>query len=386
MKHLQIKTLFYSLLFGYLLSRTFSLFGLATDYPEPLNNEDNYFLFEKITSGNIAFDLYVPDSKETRLINILTINEGTKEIVFSIPVIAGTGLYPQKIIPDTLHHFEIEFDLSLNFCKIFINGSWLTSVLAKQQNHFINAVTIDFKNNENKCPAPINLTAGGRLFEFESPLKIVAFGNSTTAFRSTITGVYSQRIPEYFKDKDLPVQIFNEGVGGSHTGRLEDNSLHKVKHALDRFEDAILSKDPDIVIISFGINDSWADSENPEATSRISLNDYRNNLHFMISKLKNKNVKVILMTPNGLGKNREPWRHERLEKYAIAVREIAKKENQPLIDQWKIFNEYVMFENNEKDDFLLDGVHPNDRWHEILAKTISELILDILISDPPQKN
>ncbi len=371
------------IIFAYLLYLFFStglVFGAnhAQSCQTPLSNLCGYYSFDKITEGKILFDLFIPDSKETRVINIFCTSDGVQEIVFSIPIVSGNKLYPQKITSGNSHKFEIDFDLRYNYCKIFIDGKWLTSVLARKQYHFINGIKIDNPDNKNGDIISINPLTEGVLLEVKSPLKIVAFGNSTTAYRNTITGVYSQRLPDCFKKKCIPVHIFNEGVGGSHTGHLADNSLHKVKHALDRFDTAVLSKEPDIVIFSFGLNDSWVDSDNPNDKSRISLRNYRKNLLFMVRSLQKRNVAVILMTPNGLGKNKELWRHKRTGKYVEAIRGIAEKEKLPLIDQWKMFDEYASLVGKEKDDLLLDGIHPNDMWHEKLAGIISELIFKSL--------
>jgi lysophospholipase L1-like esterase len=343
----------------------------------PGDQKSRLSVFEKITEGKISFDLFISDSHETQVINIMCIDNSMEEIVFSIPVVSGNVLYLQQITSGYSHRFDIEFDLSYNFCKVFIDGKWLTSILTKKQFYYVNGINIVAAGEQNDLK---NLSSEGKFFEFKVPLKVIAFGNSTTAYRKTITGVYCQRLPEYFKKQNIPVHVFNEGIGGSHTGHITDNSLHKIRHALDRFDDAVLAKNPDIVIFSFGINDSWVDNGGPEGKSRISLKDYRKNLLFMVHSLQKKNIRVILMTPNGLGKDKEPWRHERLEKYVKVVRNIAQKEKLPLIDQWKMFDEYASIAGKKRDDLLLDGVHPNDMWHEKLSGIISELIF-VLIKD-----
>ncbi|HMR18771.1 MAG TPA: GDSL-type esterase/lipase family protein, partial [Sphingobacterium sp.] len=87
-------------------------------------------------------------------------------------------------------------------------------------------------------------------------LKIVAFGNSITAVRSNVQEVFAQRLPALLKDIGIEAIVVNAGIGGSHSGRLVDNDRIKVKHALDRFESAVLDEKPDLVIIGFGHNDS----------------------------------------------------------------------------------------------------------------------------------
>lgn len=334
--------------------------------------------FDEMTEGKIEADFTIPDTKELT-INILCAGEKNEEKVFTIPLASGTKFYPLNISPDTVHNLEIEFDLRYNFCKVFIDKVWLTSVLSIKQYSYINSISMECPGCNDEDLILSDLKMEGSLHEQTKALKIVAFGNSTTAYRRTITGVYSQRMPEYFKKQNIPVHVFNEGIGGSHTGRLTDNAMHKIRHALDRFDDAVLARNPDYVTFNFGLNDSWVDSKDPKGVSRIPVDKYRENLLYMINTLKDKNISVIILTPNAFGDKFESWRYKRTEKYVRAVRAIAKKEKLPLIDQWKIMTRMAPREARQTEDFLLsDEMHTNDLWHKFLAERISELIIDLM--------
>jgi len=334
--------------------------------------------YQRMTEGKISFDLLVPVSEEPLTINIKSVSNISDETVFSIPVVAGNILYPYQIDTGS-HRFDISVDLRFNFCKVFIDGHWLTTVLAKKQFDFINYLGVEGPSADIKRSEPENFKAGGKISEIKTPLRIVALGASSVATRRTITGVFCQRLPEYFKEQNIPVHIFNEGIGGSHSGRQSDNSKFKIKHALDRFEEAVLAKNPDFVIINLGINDSWVDSEDPKGESRIPLPEFRNNILYMISTLKERGIKVILMTPQAIGKKHASWRYERTEKYIKTLRRIAAKEKLPLLDQWKMMNKLAALPGKEIDDFLLsDSMHTNDLWNQISAEALSEIIINLI--------
>ncbi len=335
--------------------------------------------FEKLSEGRITFDLFIPESEETQIINLISTDNVSKEIVFSLPLISGNALYPHNISPEAIHSFILDFDLSYNFCKVYIDGNWLTTLLARKQYYYINGIDFIVPSGNASLERLTRLHTDGSKSDFTTPVRIVALGASTTATRKTITGVFCQRMPEYFKKSKIPVQIFNEGIGGSHSGRLTDNSRFKIKHALDRFDEAVIAKDPDFVIINFGINDSWIDSDDPDGESRISLTKYRENILYMVKTLKEREVQVILLTPNALGKNIAHWRSERTEKYVRVLREIARKEDLAFIDQWKLMNKIADKQGKEIDDFLMpDSMHTNDQWHQVSAETISELIIHLI--------
>src|SRR5690606_4695054 len=105
-------------------------------------------------------------------------------------------------------------------------------------------------------------------------LKIVAFGDSITAPRSTVDSVFSQRLPGLLADRGLACEMIISGTGSSHSGRLEDNDFAKVKHGLERFETGVLNHNPDIVIIGFGANDAYIDGDDPKGKSRIPLHKF----------------------------------------------------------------------------------------------------------------
>jgi N-acetylneuraminic acid mutarotase/lysophospholipase L1-like esterase len=207
---------------------------------------------------------------------------------------------------------------------------------------------------------------------------IVAFGDSTTALRSTIKRVYAARLPETLKLNEVDARVINAGVGGSHTGHLSDNSRHKRRHALDRLDDAVRDHHPDFVVIQFGWNDSWVDSNQRDGASRISVQAYTANLKRIVSTLRSDGAEVILMTPNRPKTTLAEWRTERTAQYVDAMRNLAKQARVPLVDIW---NEYERIEagaNSSSDSLLLDDLHPNDRGHEVVANLLSETITSLV--------
>jgi len=210
-------------------------------------------------------------------------------------------------------------------------------------------------------------------------ITIVAFGDSTTAKRGALH-IYADLLEKELPGRGLPSRIVNAGVGG-----------HNTDHALARFEKDVLTQDPDVVIIQFGINDAAVDvwKDPPAKESRVPLAKYEKNLHHIIRVLKERGAKVVLMTPNPLRwtpKMRElygkaPYLPEEtdgfnivLKKYAEAVRKIAKAENTPLLDVYTSFEQFGAKDDQSVDDLLLDGIHPNDRGHRLVADALIALL------------
>ncbi len=211
----------------------------------------------------------------------------------------------------------------------------------------------------------------------EEQMVVVTFGNSTTATRSNIDQVYAQRMLSDLNTNGLSCKIINAGVRGSHTGSIADNDRHKTLHALDRFETDVLTIKPDLVTLCFGLNDAWIDNVDSTAVSRIPLDKYRENLEYMVKTLKANGSIALLMTPNPIGKKFESWRYKRVENYAREVRDLAKKFEIPLLDTWNLFYSYAESRGDIIDELLLDGLHPNDLGHEVIAENLVKLIMEI---------
>lgn len=208
----------------------------------------------------------------------------------------------------------------------------------------------------------------------EKRVKIVAFGDSITATRSTIDSVFAQRVAGLLKPAGYKAVVINSGVGGSHSGRLVDNDRHNKAHALDRFDTAVINHNPDLTTIGFGMNDCWVDSDNSADPSRISKEDFRSNMALMIDSLQSNDSEVILIAPNPLGTRFEEWRDIRLLEYVDIILSLAEEYETGLVNNNELFREYAAEDGQVLDELLLDGLHPNDRGHKLIAAALVEKI------------
>ena len=219
--------------------------------------------------------------------------------------------------------------------------------------------------------------------ESTEPFTIVTFGDSTTAKRGQLV-VYSMILQKDLPQQGLPVKVINAGIGGNTT-----------QNAIARFEKDVLQEKPDLVVIQFGINDSTVDvwKDPPTKSSRVSKAQYEANLRSLIKQLKEKQIAVILMTPNSLrwtprikkqyGKPPYDANHSDgfnlfLKSYAESVRQIAKENSVPLVDIYAAFETYAKQEGQSAHDLLLDGIHPNTKGQRMVADLLMPQIKQVL--------
>jgi lysophospholipase L1-like esterase len=177
------------------------------------------------------------------------------------------------------------------------------------------------------------------------------------------------------------VHVINAGVPGNTT-----------EMARARFDKDVLAHQPQIAIVQFGINDSMVDVwKTPPATQpRVSLERYEANLRYFVQTLKSRNTRVFLMTPNPLRwtpklkemYGRPPYQPDdpdgldlRLVTYCEVVRRVAHEEGAELIDAQRAFFDQAQKQGISVDKLLLDGMHPDDLGHRLVADLLIERLL-----------
>jgi len=131
----------------------------------------------------------------------------------------------------------------------------------------------------------------------------------------------------------------------------------------------------------------------PATKSRVSKDQYEANLRSLIKQLKQKEVAVILMTPNALRwiprikelYGKPPYDADDpdgfnlfLKAYAETVRQIAKEEHVPLVDVYAAFEKYAKQKDQTAQDLLLDGIHPNTKGQRMVADLLMPKIKQVV--------
>ncbi len=181
------------------------------------------------------------------------------------------------------------------------------------------------------------------------PVRIVCLGDSVT--KAVRPGVlpdetFCADLERQLTARGQPVEVINAGIGGNTTA-----------DGLKRLQTDVLDCHPNYVVLMFGLNDSWIDEG--KTASRISVDQYRNNLNEMIARLQARNAKVILMTPNpAIRPKYGPERNATLKAYVDVVREVAVAHGLPLIDVYRHFAELAQ-EVPDVNTYFTDAMHPN---------------------------
>ena len=208
------------------------------------------------------------------------------------------------------------------------------------------------------------------------PITIVAFGDSVTHGAFNTGEIDQDRVYHRVLARKIsavraymPVNVINAGIGGI-----------TAKGSLDRMDAHVLSHNPDLVIVCFGLNDVNG-----------SLEDYRESLRTIFSRTLERGIETVLLTPNMLntyvrddipeslvnyaGVTARAQNSGKMDTYIEAAREVAREMGVKIADayaEWK-----RLAECEDTTALLANGInHPTREMHELFADVIFREIFD----------
>jgi acyl-CoA thioesterase-1 len=224
----------------------------------------------------------------------------------------------------------------------------------------------------------------------DEPLTIVALGDSTTAideWSDRAVEVYPAMLPGALAACGVRARVVNAGIS--------DTTTREARERLDR---DVRAFSPDIVVVQFGINDSWIDAGEGRHEPRLARAEYRDNLVFIVRTLKADGARIVLMTPNPMRWDRpeemavfrahpglldtgdERGLNDLLDLYAESVREVAREESVPLVDVHHAFEAYGDAPGQPIRELLIagDGIHPSAAGQRLVCRLLTAALAGLL--------
>jgi len=209
-------------------------------------------------------------------------------------------------------------------------------------------------------------------FTPQKKTKVIFFGDSITELgvkKDKYVG-YIVRMDSMLKavKKDDQYELIGSGI-----------SANKVYDLYLRLEEDVLGKNPDIVVIYVGVNDVWHKTLLGTGTDPDKFEKFYTAI---LRKLRERNIKAILCTPAVVGEKTDmsnPLDGD-LNRYSNIIRDIAKKNDLPLVDLRQKFLEYNNannLENREKDILTYDRVHLNAKGNQLVADEMWKAVKEI---------
>ncbi len=148
------------------------------------------------------------------------------------------------------------------------------------------------------------------------------------------------------------IEMVNAGISGDTTIQ-----------GLDRIQQDVLSVQPHLVVVMFGMND----------VTRLPLDEFATNLKAIAHQCRDVGAAVVLCTPNSVHEN--PGRPiGKLRELSQRIRQLAKEQSLPVAD---CFADYLERRGKDETAWMLmmsDEIHPNMHGHRRIAELVAQTI------------
>lgn len=196
--------------------------------------------------------------------------------------------------------------------------------------------------------------------------RVVFLGNSITE-----AGYYGANIWLYYMTRfpDQKISVINAGIGGDVVGQMND-----------RFEQDVLPAKPNILVLTFGMNDSgYAEFNDANANETAKQRVAKSYLNFglLTAKLKAKpNIKPIMMSSSPYDETMQnknnyfKGKSQAMEQIIAFQQESAKTNGWAYVDLFHPMTDINVREQQKKPDFTITGpdrIHPGRGGHLIMA-------------------
>jgi len=198
--------------------------------------------------------------------------------------------------------------------------------------------------------------------------KIAFLGDSITAGGWGNPAGYVRLVIAGLEANGIKVEPVPAGIGG-----------HKSDQMLARLDKDVLSKKPQWMTLSCGVNVVWHGPRGvplDEAMAKSGTYDekvgtrgtYKKNITAIIDQATAAGVKPVMLTATVIQENLASKENGLLAPYNAFLRHLAKEKNIPMADLYAMFEERIKAENKPTVKVLTsDGVHMNGEGNKLMA-------------------
>ncbi len=165
---------------------------------------------------------------------------------------------------------------------------------------------------------------------------------------SIVDGLLAAHYPE------RSIKVLNMGIGGNRIIDLQQ-----------RWQEDVISLEPDWLSIKIGINDVWRHYDNPWMDAQVGKDQFRNVYTALIEGTLPFLKGLVLLTPYFIEKNLNDPMRRQMDEYTAVVKELAARFDAYLGDTQAAFDAYL--QHGPTQTLCGDRVHPNRKGHTIIA-------------------
>ncbi len=185
--------------------------------------------------------------------------------------------------------------------------------------------------------------------------KVAFMGDSITANGWAHTAGYVHLIAKALEDQSRKIEVIPAGVSGNTS-----------KDMLARLDRDVLSKKPDWMTLSCGVNDVW------HGANGVPLDEYQKNITSIVDQATAAGIKVVLLTSTMIGEDQANPNNQKLIAYNEFLHSLAKEKNLPIAElnadmQAAVTAALAESSIGKGKQLTDDGVHMNGIGDQIMA-------------------
>ena len=204
--------------------------------------------------------------------------------------------------------------------------------------------------------------------------KVAFLGDSITAQGWANAAGYVKLVVAGLDANGIKVTPIPAGISG-----------HKSNDMLARLEKDVLSKKPQWMTLSCGVNDVWhgpkgvplndAQAAGQEFVKRSPIEPdkgtYEKNISKIVEEAQHAGVQVLILTATVIREDLGNEENKKLAPYNDFLRKFAKEKHLPLADLNVLFQDRIKEAKQPgKNVFTVDGVHMNTEGNKIMARGV----------------
>ena len=208
------------------------------------------------------------------------------------------------------------------------------------------------------CAVFMGATAVSAQIKVKNGDTIAFMGDSITYQGHTYPAGYVNLVMNGLKVNGINAKLVKAGISG-----------HKSNNMLSRLDRDVISKKPQIMTLSCGVNDVW------HGARGVKLEDYKKNIRKLVEKALAANIQVYIMTSTMITEEPTAKNNQKLAEYNKFLKEFAAEKNLPLIDLNAVMQKNVAAQRAKYSGFktnylTYDGVHMAPAGNMMMAKEI----------------
>ena len=183
--------------------------------------------------------------------------------------------------------------------------------------------------------------------------KVAFLGDSITQNGNNSAGGYLHLVANGLKAAGVNIVVIPAGISG-----------HKSDQMLARVDADVLSKKPQWMLLSCGVNDVW------HGAKGVPLEAYKTNLTAIVRKAQDAGVKVMILTATMIREDQQTPENQKLIAYNDFLRVLAKEKGCLLADLNRDMQAVVIEAKKTGERITTDGVHMAFGGNKMMAKGI----------------